>query len=318
MSEKRIKIFILTEGGKKIGFGHITRCLSLFQAFKAKNLESKLIVNSDDSARFLLGKEKYISLNWLKEPAKALKITNREDIVIIDSYLANKEFYKEIATQVKLPVYLDDYQRINYPRGVVINANIYASQINYYKDKEKKYLLGIDYASLRKEFWKVKEKKINKKVENILVTFGGTAITQRFYQLIKQCQNLYQLNFEIVNTEKKKFGPKEMIDLMLKTDICIADGGQTLIELARLGVPSVVVAFGKDQLKSVKHWQKTGFIEYAGLGKDATINTKIKRSLNNLFEYNVRLNRNRIGRSLVDGKGSARIITKLMSYYEEY
>ena len=30
------KVIILTEGGKKVGFGHITRCISLYQAFEEK------------------------------------------------------------------------------------------------------------------------------------------------------------------------------------------------------------------------------------------------------------------------------------------
>ncbi len=31
-----MKVFIITEGGKNIGFGHINRCLSLYQAFEEK------------------------------------------------------------------------------------------------------------------------------------------------------------------------------------------------------------------------------------------------------------------------------------------
>ena len=31
-----MKVFIITEGGKDIGFGHITRCFSLYQAFEEK------------------------------------------------------------------------------------------------------------------------------------------------------------------------------------------------------------------------------------------------------------------------------------------
>lgn len=32
-----MKVFILTEGGKDIGFGHITRCLSLYHAFEERD-----------------------------------------------------------------------------------------------------------------------------------------------------------------------------------------------------------------------------------------------------------------------------------------
>ena len=39
-----MKVFIITEGGKNIGFGHITRCLSLYQALKEK-VELEFIVD---------------------------------------------------------------------------------------------------------------------------------------------------------------------------------------------------------------------------------------------------------------------------------
>ena len=32
-----MKVFILTESGKNMGFGHITRCLSFYQAFEEKD-----------------------------------------------------------------------------------------------------------------------------------------------------------------------------------------------------------------------------------------------------------------------------------------
>ena len=44
-----MKVFIITEGGKDIGFGHITQCLSLYQAFKEKGILPKFIINGDNN-----------------------------------------------------------------------------------------------------------------------------------------------------------------------------------------------------------------------------------------------------------------------------
>ena len=38
------KVFILTEGGENKGFGHITRCTSLYQAFEEKGIIPEFIV----------------------------------------------------------------------------------------------------------------------------------------------------------------------------------------------------------------------------------------------------------------------------------
>ena len=42
-----MNVFIITEGGKNIGFGQITRCLSLYQTFKERGIKPKFIINGD-------------------------------------------------------------------------------------------------------------------------------------------------------------------------------------------------------------------------------------------------------------------------------
>ena len=49
-----MKVFIITEGSKNTGFGHITRCLSLYQAFKKRGILPTFIINGDNSFKYLL------------------------------------------------------------------------------------------------------------------------------------------------------------------------------------------------------------------------------------------------------------------------
>ena len=42
-----VNVFILTEGGKNIGFGHITRCTSIYEAFDEIDIPPQFIVNGD-------------------------------------------------------------------------------------------------------------------------------------------------------------------------------------------------------------------------------------------------------------------------------
>jgi UDP-2,4-diacetamido-2,4,6-trideoxy-beta-L-altropyranose hydrolase len=53
-----MKIFIVTEGGKGIGFGHITRCTSIYQAFEQKGLIPEFVINGDNSVKDLLPDKK--------------------------------------------------------------------------------------------------------------------------------------------------------------------------------------------------------------------------------------------------------------------
>ena len=311
-----MKVLIFTEGGKTTGFGHITRCIALYQAFEKSGIYPNLIVNGDDSIKDLLKNKKHIIFNWLKEEKKRFNFVKDSNIIIIDSYLADIKCYKKISSLAKVSVYIDDNKRLNYPKGVVINGNIYAKRLNYPKKKSLIYLLGAQYAFLRKEFWKVPKKKINKEVNNILITFGGADYSDMIYKIINCLKNKFDFNFYIVDPKKKRIDVKEMLNLMLKTDICIAGGGQTLYELARIGVPTIAVAVGKDQLRNVKGWQKKGFIEYAGWWQNVN-DVKIKNGLKRLLPQSIRLKRGRLGRVIIDGKGATRIISKLIRCYEK-
>jgi hypothetical protein len=42
-------VLILTEGGKNTGFGHIIRCISIYQAFEECGINPVLIINGDES-----------------------------------------------------------------------------------------------------------------------------------------------------------------------------------------------------------------------------------------------------------------------------
>ena len=56
------------------------------------------------------------------------ELVKNADIAIIDSYLAKKFFYENLSYIVKTPVYIDDYKRLDYPKGFVVNGNINAEE----------------------------------------------------------------------------------------------------------------------------------------------------------------------------------------------
>ena len=58
-----LRIYIITEGGRDIGIGHITRCISLCQAFEERGIKPEFVVNGDDIVEDLLGKRKYQIFN---------------------------------------------------------------------------------------------------------------------------------------------------------------------------------------------------------------------------------------------------------------
>ena len=334
-----MNVFIITEGGKDIGFGHITRCLSLYQAFEERGIKPKFIINGDNDIEYLLKNINFQMFNWLDEKNKLFEMVKDADIAIIDSYLADISLYNKIANLVKISVYIDDNKRLDYPKGIVLNGNIHAETLNYPKKDGIIYLLGTKYTPLRKEFWEVPEKKIKENIESIMVTFGGDdaknmtpkilkLLNKKYPELNKNViigrayQNLDEIKKEADKNTNLIYYPdaEKMKEVMLNSDIAISAGGQTLYELARVGVPTIGICVADNQLGNIKKWKKIGFLEYAGLYNENNIIADIDKLLKNLESIKIREFKSKIGRKFVDGKGSLRVSNKLLKeeFYENF
>jgi len=327
-----MKVFIITEGGKDIGFGHITRCFSLYQAFEERGIKPKFIINGDNDIEYLLKKVNYQIFNWLEERNKLFAILKDADIAIIDSYLADISVYNILSDLVKLPVYIDDNKRLDYPKAIVLNGNIHAEKLNYPKKDGLTYLLGTKYTPLRKEFWEVTEKKIKEKIKSIMVTFGGDDaknMTPKVINLLnkeylnlkkniiigKAFHNIEEIKKNIDKNTNLIYYPdaQKIKDIMLESDIAISAGGQTLYELARVGVPTIAICTAENQLESIKEWDKIGFLEYTEWYNKNNIITNIDKLLKHLENIKIRKSKSKTGRKFVDGRGSIRII-KILSF----
>jgi spore coat polysaccharide biosynthesis predicted glycosyltransferase SpsG len=168
-----MKICILTEGGKNIGLGHITRCTSIYQAFEEIGTVPEFIVNGDETVEDLLRDKNCKVFDWLNDQKMLFAAVKDADIVFIDSYLADYNLYENVTETVKIAVYFDDDIRIKYPKGFVLNGAVFAEQMPYPKRTDVTYLLGAQYTSLRKEFWDVPAKSIRDNIETVMITFGG-------------------------------------------------------------------------------------------------------------------------------------------------
>lgn len=331
-----MKIFIVTEAGRKIGFGHFTRCRAIADAFERRGIRPHFIINGDAGVRRFVGGKSSSIFNWLKKQSKLLKIIANADVVIIDSYLAKALLYKQISRLVKLVVYLDDNNRISYPPGVIINAAICAHKLKYPRTIGRTYLLGAKFVALRKAFWSVAPIHPNRQIRAIMIAFGGSdprnmtprvlrALTKEFPCLTKEVvvgQGVINLDEIKKNADRKAkliycSGDSKMIKAMRSCDIAVSAGGQTLYELARLGVPALTFVVAQNQMNNVLAWQDAGFTDTIGCWKDQDITLKLAKGIRHLEKENLRKKRGAIGRRLIDGRGAMRISGFIMDYLKK-
>ncbi len=322
-----MNVILLTEGGQAIGFGHLTRCQSLYQALEARNHSPHFIVKGDETVKGILRGQDYRVFDWVKEKEELSRAVKAADVVIIDSYLAGLEIYREISGKAKLAVYLDDTHRHHYPAGVVINWNIDARAADYPEDPKITYLLGAGYISLRKAFWTVKKKEIPGEVRRVMVTFGGDDsrnLTPGVLEFLTGNYPAVEKNiiigraFENIDEIEKVKDSRTYLHFLLdgegmkrvmeESDIAISSGGQTLNELARVGVPTVAVAVAENQLENVKAWERAGFIENAGFWTGRDLMEKLAARYRSLLSYERREQASERGRQLVPGNGADRVI----------
>jgi len=320
------KVFIITEGGRDIGFGHVTRCISLYQAFEEKGILPNLIIKGDESVESIVHEKRYEIFDWLKDKERFFEVLEGADVAIVDSYMADQKTYKRLAKAVRVPVYIDDNKRLEYPDGVLVNGTVYADEIYPRQKGGMTYLLGTAYIPIRKDFWDVSKKRIREDVESLVITFGGDDfrnmtpkilrfLTERYPEIKKKViigggfKNSGQI--ESVKDKKTELiwqsSGYQMRRVFASSDIAITAGGQTLYELARIGMPAIAIIVADNQINNVRGWQKVGFVENAGLWNDKELLSRLFESLECLRQKKHRFQRSAIGKRFVDGMGARRI-----------
>jgi spore coat polysaccharide biosynthesis predicted glycosyltransferase SpsG len=316
-------ILIAVSGGTSIGFGHITRCLSVYQAFSENRSafggeEQRTIpflaVQGDDTVKDIVVSTNYQLINWIHNPELLFELRKQYDVVIIDSYEPSVEVYTYIVQKARIGIYFDDYNRIEYPPGIVINGNVSSEEYTYPSKDGVTYLLGPKYIPLRKEFWDIPEKEINPEMKKILILFGGTKQSEFLHKIHKFLIEKYRFSVNSIDTSGKRYNATEILHCMQEADICISGGGQTLYELARIGVPTIGICLSENQRTNLEHLHQLGCIDYIGWYNDENLFHKLEISLKQLQSYTVRQKYSETGKALVDGNGARVIVQAILNY----
>ena len=329
-----MKVSIVTEGFQNTGYGHITRCLSLYQAFEEKKFDTTFFVNGDESAVNYLAGSNHKIINWLTHPTKLFAEVSGSDILIIDSYHAGKEYYETLSKLCKVSLFIDDFLRLDYPAGIILNGTINAETFSYKKNPGCDYLLGAKYIPIRKEFWDVQPRKFDQNLSSVLITFGGQDIKNLTIPTVKAIQNNFpvlQKKVVIGNGEanKKEFeklkdeltdiyfsvDASQMKELMLSSDAAITAAGQTLYELAATSTPAIAISVADNQKNNIMEWKKAGFLIDTIFQGDSNHLKKIVDQLNAMKSISTRKRLGAKGKLQIDGQGSRRIINFLIESF---
>ena len=240
-----MKVVIVTEGFKGRGYGHMTRCLAIYQAFEERGITPTYVVDSDGVDAQFLGPINRVELDWRNNMYELLRLTAHSDLIVVDSYQADAEVYERLRQTSGKTLYLDDYLRIDYPPGIIVNGTVGAERLPYPNDRGHRYLLGIDYAPLRKEFWDTCRREGRRDIMNVLLTFGGEDHRNLAAKTLRYLlESFPEYTYHVVrgstpeeagdkfNSQRVRFYRNlragDLLRLIMSCDLAISSAGQTL------------------------------------------------------------------------------------------
>jgi UDP-2,4-diacetamido-2,4,6-trideoxy-beta-L-altropyranose hydrolase len=331
------RILLLTECGSETGFGHLTRCASLAQAFRETGFDAVLWVAADETLRSQLPPGAW-AIDWYDLPGPAAAEMQTAYAVIVDSYRVTSPQIEQIAQIKPRFAILDDWVRRAHRHGIVIDWTIGAERFAYpHKHPDVSYLLGRSYCALRPEFNAPPRRVISETPRAVLITFGGSDIRQLTTPV------LAMLNSEFPSLHKhvvvgagvrdkrlidKMRGPHttvhvacdaaQMCAAMAQADLAVCAGGQTLYELASQGLPPAVIGVIDNQRDDIREFAAGGFAVEVGDWTMTDLLPSVAAAVQALWPVSERRQRASIGRQFVDGCGAQRLTTSCLEHWSHF
>lgn len=336
-------ILFRVDGNPRVGSGHIMRCLSLADAFRDEG-QTVVFVTADNCFQSVIRERGYehVILNTKYDhmedelPELLLLFQKvRPSFVLLDSYFVTPDYMTIIQRERPL-VYIDDLNVFDYPADLVVNYMLYGDKLSY--PQNKRYLLGPQYAPLRKEFRNIPARRSTDQVKNVLLSTGGAdpehAALKCVQYLLSQAEFniVYHVVLGAMNQDASEIESisagcthivlhrriSDMHSLMQQCDAAVSAGGTTLFELCACGLPTVTYVLADNQIMSASAFEEARLMLNAGDIR------KNRHFAERFFECLERLVRDQSLRqyladrmqTLVDGNGAIRLAKSILKSVE--
>jgi UDP-2,4-diacetamido-2,4,6-trideoxy-beta-L-altropyranose hydrolase len=336
------RLILAGQGTVETGLGHLMRLLALGQAWSDANGRVDALLGAAPEgvvARYVAeGYTVRLSPSATsREACTALALEIGADPTAVaaidrpDLEAADLDAFGDVARRVLV---VDDMARLErYPVALVLNQNVHADRVAYPPDEGTRYLLGIGYVLLRREFRAaVPERHIPEQARRLLVTFGGadpTGMTRRTVAALLAASPALRDELEvraIVGAANRdvvdgdvaealrltvEHDVDDMVTRMAWADLAVTSGGSTVWELARTGCPALVVETAPAEPLLVGGLERIGLFDRlgpAGQLSEEALRAAIERRLG---DPAWRAEMARRGRELVDGQGANNVVDAL-------
>jgi UDP-2,4-diacetamido-2,4,6-trideoxy-beta-L-altropyranose hydrolase len=339
-------LLVRADASETIGAGHVIRCLALVSAWQSRG-GTAVFVSSCGSRtlrdRIIQSGTKFVSVapaasTSVSVGSMASILREKTSFVVLDGYHFGPEDHDVIRAAGHGLLVIDDTAHLRrYNTEMILNQNLGATELNYVCGPETISMLGPAYALLRPEFSAARKRvrTVRECAHSVVVTMGGADsnnITLKVIEALGQLR-IDSLNIRIVAGPENRHVNElreavaslpftaelltdvlDMAEVMLWAEIAVTAAGSTCWELACLGVPAVSVATAENQVSAATALSRAGVTHYAGWHEDLRANDLAASIETLLFSAYRRLKMRQHARELVDGGGTARVVSALLDY----
>lgn len=336
-------LLIRADAGSKIGTGHVMRCIALGQAIRRMGGQVDFVCGPLPGRLEQRILNEGFGLATINSPAGSIddarELNNllaeqMPDWLLLDGYNFTDEYQDELDLQNSRLVCIDDFGHASHQRaGLVVNQNIYSNPRDY---SHVASLTGPKYTMLRDEFVSPSDAdkpQIPLRAKRLLVTFGGADpenMTARVLSSIDEatvegssidvilgpCFEHFEMLKALTKTSRSCIRLHRNVDnmyvLMNRIQLAITGGGTTCYELARCGIPSVVIPIAGNQYAIAEKLGALGiaeFVDPSGL-QDGRLKRRISKIIRDVDR---RRDMSEISQKMIDGQGANRVARSLVS-----
>lgn len=286
-------ILIRTEGYAEIGLGHIYRSLLL-----AQNLidhKVRLVLSNRSVEGIQKVKASHFPYEIIEKDDDIMELADKYqcDILVNDILDTDKDYIKKCQSKNIRVVNMEDLGEGGLYADAVIN-DLYEKKNNH-----AHFYWGSKYYCIRDEFLLANPTEFRDRVQEVLIIFGGTDpsdLTGKVFESIRALdhENIhyqfivgmgYKYKDELEQRVKESklnismiSDVKRMTEHMGKADVAISSQGRTMLELACMEVPTILLAQNEREQHHEFGYLQNGFINL-GLGRNVDSHT-VSETLN--------------------------------------
>lgn len=326
---KARSIYIWVESGKKIGMGHVNRCLVIAEELKLKGFQVLFLVNDDPVVITRVNDEGFqCKIASLETFLQNGVIEKNGNIVIIDKKKTVTVLIKQLRTAGYKVILLDNVTTARLDSDMVIYpAAIFVNDLDWDGFIGKVYY-GADYVPIARSFITAKP-RLNQigghPPYRILVTMGGSDsnhLTRKVVSSLLEFNGPIHLDVvigpafshdsELEKIEHKRYdnisfirNNNDLSFLMAESYMAITALGTTLYELAYMEIPALIIANYREDERDMNAFKKLGTALPLGYHEDVTSDT-IRHAVETLINDKI-LWEAMSHKGKIDGRGAERI-----------